>query len=377
MEEYELKNAVGVLYKLVQILNNGYIKMGRNLIKGKESKEEWEESLSTMSYIIGFMLNDFKSVVPFFSESKYLELKDFYLTQVNITSSFDKSIHLVENQEFIQLNDEQVAKSIDFDIIYNIIIQIYQMRSLNDISLKKPVKSVGLLWDKMLENRYSARFKDYLTMVVEECNLLDLKLIDIDKVKITKSIVPIKALFFKKYGKPIQPIYEELMEWNSYKLDNFIENGGVYKCINTDKETGYEEYVFEPTMFNYTYKIETIDSELSSDNLVYKEFNFGSYKDKIILLMDKTWDTSNEKIYYYRLVATCIQKARKEAGLHPWDNICALWDGKPKHSLDTPDALEYIEKITRIKLDNWENNKCDEIYSNYYGNTNIKIHLCK
>lgn len=140
MERYELKNAVNVLYKLVQILNNGYIKMGRNLIKGKESKEEWEESLSVMSYIIGFMLNDFKSVIPFFSESKYLELKDFYLTQVNVTSSFDKSIHLVENQEFIELNDEQIAKSIDFDIIYNIISQIFQMRSSNDISMKKTCK---------------------------------------------------------------------------------------------------------------------------------------------------------------------------------------------------------------------------------------------
>lgn len=376
MEEYELKNAVGVLYKLVQILNNGYIKMGRNLIKGKESKEEWEESLSTMSYIIGFMLNDFKSIIPFFSESKYLELKDFYLTQVNITSSFDKSIHLVENQEFIQLNEKQIAKSIDFDIIYNIITQIYQMRSLNDISLKKPVKSVGLLWDEMLETRYSARFKDYLTMVVEECNLLDLTLINKDMVKITKSIVPIKALFFKKYGKPIQPIYEELTKWNSDNLDNFIENGGVYKWVHKE-EQGYDEYIFEPTMFNYTYKIETIDSELSSDNLVYKEFNFGSHKDKIILLMDKTWDSSNDKIYYYRLVATCIQKARKEAGLHPWDNIIAFWNGEPKYSLDIPEALEYIEKITRIKLDNWKNNKCDEIYSNYYENTDIKIHLCK
>jgi len=377
MDSYELKNAVGVLYKLVQILNNGYIKMGRNLIKGKETKEEWEESLSTLSYIIGFMLNDFKSIIPFFCESKYLELKDFYLRQVNITSSFDKSVHLVENQEYIQLNDEQIAKSIDFDIIYNIIIQIYQMRSSCDISLKKPVKSVRLLWDETLETRYSSRFKDYLTMVIEECNLLDLSPINKNNVKITKSIIPIKALFFKKYGKPIQSIYEKLSSLNSTELDNFIEDGGIYNQYNGDKESGYDEYIFDSTMFNYTYKIETINSDLSSDDLVYKEFNFGSYKDKIVLLMDKTWDSSNDEIYYYRLVATCIQKARKEAGLHPWDNICAMWDGEPKYSLDTPYALEYIEKITRIKSDNWKNNKSYEIYSNYYENIGIKIHLCK
>ena len=380
MDSYELKNAVNILYKLVQILNNGYIKMGRNLIKGKESKEEWKESLSTMSYIIGFMLNDFKSVIPFFSESKYLELKDYYLTQVNNTSSFDKSIHLVENQEFIQLNEEQISKSIDFDIIYNIIIQIYQMRSLNNISMKKPVKSIGLLWDDMLEHRYSARFKEYLSMVVEECNLLHLVLINKQTVKISKSIVPIKALFFKKYGKLVQPIYDKLSSLNSIELDNFIDSGGNYSQYIGNEEHGDEvnNFVFDSPMFNYTYKIETNDLNLSSDNLVYKEFNFGSYKDKIILLMDKTWDTSNDKVYYYRLVATCIQKARKEAGLHPWDSVNAMWDGEPKYSLDTSDALEYIEKITRIKLDNWaNNNKQNEIYSNYYENIGVKIHLCE
>lgn len=382
MDRYELKNAIGILYKLVQILNNGYIKMGRNLIKGKESKEEWEESLSTMNYIIGFILNDFKSVIPFFCESKYLELKDFYLSKLDITSSFDKSIHLVENQDFIELDKEQISKSIDFDIIYNIIIQIFQMRSSYAISLKKPIKSIGLLWDETLESRYSARFKEYLGMVIDECNLLDLNLINKNQIKITKNIVPVKALIYKKYGKPVKPIYENLSSWNSKDLDDFIEGGGIY--INNNKqEAESNEFIFDSTMFNYTYKIEMTYINLSNDNLIYKEFNFGSYKDKIVLLIDKTWDASNDKIYYYRLVATCIQKARKEAGLHPWDNVYALWEGEPKYSLETLDSLEYIEKITRIKLYNLKNNLNDkniihnEIYSNYYENICIKIYLYK
>ena len=78
---------------------------------------------------------------------------------------------MVENQVFIQLNTEKLEKSIDFDIIYNIITQIYQMRSLNNISLKKPVKSVKIIWDETLEQRYSDRFKEYLNMIIDECNL--------------------------------------------------------------------------------------------------------------------------------------------------------------------------------------------------------------
>jgi isoleucyl-tRNA synthetase len=377
MNNYELKNSISILYKLVQILNNGYIKMGRNLIKGKESKEDWEESLSVFNYIIGFMLNDFKSVIPFFCESKYLELKDFYIKQLGITDNFEKSIHLVGIQEYITLNQEQINKSIDFDIIYNIIIQIYQMRSLNNISLKKPIKSVELLWDEKLETRYSSRFKDYLGMVIDECNLLDLRLVNKEQVNITKTIVPVKSLFFKKYGKNIQPIFELLSKWNSETLEEFISSGGIYKWAHKD-EPNYDEYIFESTMFNYNYKIDMIgSSNVNNSNLIYKEFDFGTFRDKIILLMDKSWDYSNDKIYYYRLVATSIQKARKDAGLHPWDNITALWEGETKYPLESEEAQNYIEKITRIKLLNYKNYNCDQIYSNEFENIGVKIHLSK
>lgn len=394
MDMYELKNAVGVLYKLVQVLNNGYIKMGRNLLKGKETNEVWIESLSVMNYVIGFMLNDFKSVMPFFCESQYLGLKNFYTNNLGITDNFDKSIHLVEHQSYIELNSDQLAKSNDFDIIYNIVTQIYQMRSLNNISLKKPVKSVGLIWDDSLVSRYSDRFKEYLGMVIDECNLLDLQLIDQNDIKINKSIVPIKALFFKKYGKQIQPVYDELLKWNSEKLDDFINNGGIYKLYHQNTNTNdsgsviskYDEFELDSTMFNYNY---SIDSNLFNMNnsIVFKEFNFREYKDKIILLMDKSWDESNDKIYYYRLVATSIQKSRKEAGLHPWDEIMASWEGEPKYSLETDEALDYIEKITRIKLDDYSKlnsqlksnsqSKLNSIYSNHFDNIGLKIYLIK
>ena len=331
-----------------------------------------------MNYVIGFILNDFKSIMPFFCESQYMGLKDFYVNKLGISNNFDKSIHLVESQSYIELNDSQIAKSTDFDIIYNIITQIYQIRSLNNISLKKPIKTVRLIWDSQLEQRYSDRFKEYLGMVIEECNLLDLQIISKNDVVITKTIVPVKALFFKKYGKIVQPVYDELFKWNSDKLDLFISEGGNYKYYYQD-EKNYDEFEFDYTMFNRSYKIDFINLNSSDQvNLIYKEFDFGLDKDKIILLLDKSWDESNDKIYYYRLVATSIQKSRKDAGLHPWDNVTAYWDGKPKYSLETDESLEYIEKITRIKLlssNEISNSNTCFIHSNYYENINITLIL--
>jgi len=383
MDQYNLKNAIGVLYKLVQILNNGYIKMGRQLIKGKESHEEWIQSLSVLNYIIGFILNDFKSVLPFFCESEYLQLKEFFTTKLYIQYNFDESVHLVDMQEFVELGPEQIAKSVDFDIIYNIITQIYQLRSSNDISLKKPIRQVSLIWEDGLEQRYSGRFKEYLNMIVEECNLLDIQILSKSNVSIEKLIVPVKSLFFKTYGKEISSTYNKLLLENTDSLEQIINSGE------------YDGFKIYSTMFNFNYDVKLLSAQTNSSDLVYKEFDFGNFKDKIIVLMDKSWSESTDKIYYYRLVATSIQRSRKNANLHPWDEIYALWEGNPKYSLESELAQNYIGNITRIKLLNYSDaqtqtqtqtklsklsklSKLPElIYSNEFENIGIKIHLVK
>ena len=384
MEQYNLKNAVGTLYKLVEIMNNGYIKMGRQLIKGKESHEDWIQSLSVLSYVIGFILNDFKSVIPFFSESQYQYLKNFYVERLGLglSNSFDESIHLVEGQDFVKLGPEQIAKSIDFDIIYNIIGQICHLRGLGAISLKKPIRQVSLIWDAELETMYSSRFKEYMGMVIDECNLLDIKILSKSDVNIFKTIVPIKALFFKTYGKDISLTFEKVCIMNLEELEKIIS------------DTEFNGYKIESSFFNYSYNVKLLNSQTDSKDLVYKEFNFGVHKDKIIILMDKSWSESNDKIYYYRLVAISIQKSRKNAGLHPWDNINAMWEGQPKYTLESDEAQNYIYNITRIKLLSYDNftktnDNCIDvnidmqpklsklIYSNEFENIGIKIHLAK
>jgi hypothetical protein len=59
-----------------------------------------------------------------------------------------------------------------------------------------------------------------------------------------------------------------------------------------------------------------------------------------ILDMISSGDETTDKIYYYRLVATQIQKNRKLAGLHSWDPIKVIYRGKPKYDL--------LSKITQF-----------------------------
>ena len=362
MNNYNLSNSASTLFKLVQILNNGYIKMGRYILKGKVNNEEWEESLNTLYYIITFILNDYKSLLPFFCEREYLKLSEF-VNNFEIKIEFVKSIHFIDQKIFNKLSIDQINYSNDFDIIYNLILNIYQMRSMNKISLKKPIKNVDLIISNTLINNYSDRFKEHLYMVIDECNLINLNIISEDEVIITKDIKPIKGLIFKKHGKEITEVFNELEKLSSTELDNIIEN----KFFNG--------YTFEQNMFNVKYNVK-IKKNLKNTDIVYKEFDYGDNKDKIAILMDKYYDETTDKLYYYRLVATSIQKCRKFAGLHPWDNIEAFWEGNPKYNLEDDTAKEYINNITRIDLNKLnENADKKSIYEETYDNINLKIHL--
>lgn len=91
--------------------------------------------------------------------------------------------------------------------------------------------------------------------------------------------------------------------------------------------------------------------------------------------------SSNDKLYYYRLVISSIQKAKKELGIPFWFDIVVSWSGEPKYSLNSLDAIEYIEKNNGIKLlncnDCQNNSKLNIIHSCYFENIDIVIHLYK
>jgi isoleucyl-tRNA synthetase len=365
MDKYDLKNAVGVLYKLVQILNNGYIKMGRYILKGKESEEEWSQSLSTLYYILLFVINDFKSIIPFFSEYQFKDISDFMKDKFGLCDLVDGSVHLIGNIEFTELNEEQVSLSNNFDIIYNIVVNIYKLRGSYNISMKKPIKMVSIIPSQGLLDRFSNRFQEYLNIVMEECNILEINVLEENNIKINKEITPLKSQLFKKFGRGISKVYDELVKMDCDELSNIL-----------DLED-YNGFVLDQTMFDIKTNIELNNNSNDSNDYVYKDFSYGEVKDKIIILMDKKYDEEVDKLYYYRLVATSIQKSRKLAGLHPWNVISAYYEGDSKYDLEKDEAQTYIEKITRITLNKHSDSFSDkkQIYSGVWENTGLKITL--
>ena len=354
MDEYNLRDAINCLYSVVDIINNGYIKLGRNLLKGKTNKDEWKESLSTLYYLIKFIIYDFKSIVPFFSEKEYLNLSNLSLDDTYFAFN---SIHLGTNcrSKYIKIDN---SLSTDFNIIYTIISNVHKIRGSCNLSLKKPIKSLTVLLDNDFDNIYSNRYLNYLNFIFDECNVLDINFKTHDDIKVTKNIKPVKAFFFKKYGKEITETFNKVQLMDNSQLNDIIN-------------TGYHnEFRIDESLFNISYNI---DDDMS--NIEIKEFTFES--NNILLLVNKQHDESIDKIYYYRLVGTSIQKARKNAGLHPWDKIIVYYQYiTKKYDLSSSEAIEYIEKI--IRVDFKENNDItDYFYDETFTELGIKIMFSK
>ena len=141
--------------------------------------------MSTLYWILKQIIIDFRSIIPFFCENQFIGLKDFVrgLGFVEENKFFKlESVHLYSFTDSkligLNLNPSQISKSKDFDIIYNIINQIYQLRGLNQISLKKPIKSVSLVTVLDFDKKYSTRYQDSINFVLEECNIMELKILN-------------------------------------------------------------------------------------------------------------------------------------------------------------------------------------------------------
>ena len=359
MKEYNLKGAINVLPKLVEVINNGYIKLGRLSLKGNDGLENWIESLSTMYYLIKYLLFDFRAIMPFFCEQRYKELYELFN---KIDPYFVKnSIHLnnvFSESEYIKLSSSKLSYANDFDIIYKILVGIYQLRGIHNISFKKPIKMIKIAVEDGFENVYSNRYRDYLSFVSDEGNIMDISVINNKELNIVKEIRPIKSALFKKYGKEVSVIYDELYKMNTSELDAILQSG-MFKNFELDL-----------SLFNIKYDI-TLDDDNVNKDYVFKEVQIGAHK--IILLVDKYYDEELDKKYYYRLVATKIQRCRKYAGLHPWDNIKSYYTGESKYNLDNETAQECISLITKVKLEKYAENKV--FYEKKFDDLDIKLFI--
>lgn len=352
MDNYNLSSACKTLYNLVEILNNGYIKIGRNYLKGKEGNNLWKESLNVLFRIIYLISINYRHLIPFQSEIIYDKIKE-YLDETTTVESVHLISHSYEkilNVNIAKYNNE--IKINEFETVYSLITSINQIKSKNNINLKKPVNKITVLdaSQNIVNNNMQKLIKDIT-------NVLILEFKNISEYNITKTIVPIKAFIFKKYGKNITETFNKLMKMSLEELEYVINSRTL------------DNFEFDESLFNINYKLDIENYKLLCSSHYLNGNN-------ILIITDIQENELVNKMYYFKQVASSIQKARKNGGLHPWDKIKVYISGNPKYEFDC-DAINYIKDIIRVDVEYCYDNRIisNLIHSEFIEEIGIKIEI--
>ncbi len=359
-QKYYLDKIGLLVQNYIEDLNNVYIKLNRNDIKGKNGEIAQVYGLYTLYNVLKRVLLVLAPILPFFSESQNQILFDEDIRQkVNVQTIWRglkyESIHLDKFKELkpfilndIDLNDVKVI-----EVIKEVVEEIHNVRIKHNISLKRPLSKVEIkfvnknseyvkyIFDYFNKNGDDDNINDMCSSILEsECNIIDLKIDYNDELKEEE----IKYMYeykldFKKCGTTLKNKlndFKKFMEYmNQEELQSIYENKSMY-YVNKD-----EQFIINDLVTI----IRKEDVEKSNEFVI---INKADYIIKVYIQSN----TQLEELYEMKNVATTFQKMRKEAKLHPTDNVRLIVNSTDEEYIKKlKKHITYIKDITRVYIE--------------------------
>jgi len=192
--------------------------------------------------------------------------------------------------------------------------------------------------------------RGYFDYINEECNTQSICRADETRINITKTLVPVKSLFFRKYGKEIKNTFDELTNKTQEELEQILVSGHL------------NEFKVTINSFNVNYDIKFIDNNeenMNSNDIKMEEIIIDGTK--VFILANTKHDEKMDKLYYGKLFSTSVQRMRKEAELHPWNKINIYWKGTPKYEFNE-EMLSNINKIVKMDIFEYDEKIKEKIF---------------
>jgi isoleucyl-tRNA synthetase len=300
MNCYRLRDAILTMYELVEAINKCYIRVGRNVLKGKESVEHWFDSLCTLLWVIQQFVIDYRDILPFLCEHIHMNLLG------NKTS-----VHLIKRVLTVHSVNSSACTLIDNT--YNIIKFIYQYRSSKNIPFKRPIR--------VLLNVETVHYDR--NAIIKECNIWSLQESSLPITTNTYTIS--KATLYKKYSKMVpsttlKQIYDSLQSMSQKNIVDTLQIGSL------------NGVAIDVSLFDIP------------DNDIVTCINSNNESKQIKIKVDTTESYDVLAQQYYRTIASNIQKRRKALGLHSYNTVSINWSGTPDYPIDIS-AQSLIESI--------------------------------
>jgi isoleucyl-tRNA synthetase len=325
LNEYKINPISNILVKFIDNLNNNYIRLNRDVIKGKNDddidKIKCQQALSTLCKVLYTLSIYVSPILPFLSEIIYQETRKYinYDTpiSVHLTNILSVSFESIEDGDVIMINS-----------MLNVIDMIRQIRNKNNIQVKRPLKNVSIYTDS--DKLELLKKMEYY--IINECNIIDI----------------------------------DYMIWESTKYKYVYEiNFKVVGKIFRDKRVAFTKFISEldqltlEKMFN-GFEIMYNDTQLTSDLVrVFQvideknDINIKTEEDiinRIKVKVDIISDIYTEELFIAKRIATNFQLSRKYGGYHPYDSVRLIIDENEFTNIVIKYS-EYINKITRTPIE--------------------------
>ncbi len=342
-QKYTLDKIGLIVQNYINDLNNVYIKLNRDDIKGKHGTIAQVHGLYTLYNVLKRVLLILAPILPFFTEAQNMILFDEDERQkVNVVTVWRglkyESIHLDKFKDvkpFI-LNEEDNKNVKIIEVIKEVVEEIRNVRIEHKIPSKRPLSKVVIQFVNSSSSNVQYMY-DYFnkpndndmegSIIENECNIIEMGFEYNDEIEEKKYIYEYK-LDFKKCGSTFKN-----------KLNDF-------KNFMTHMSQEELELLYEKDIIHYVCEEEDF---IINDfvNIIRKEEVEKSNEYVVINKADyvlKVYTQSNnhlEELYEMKNIATTFQKMRKEAKLHPTDDV---------RLLICSNEIGFIKKIEKHKF---------------------------
>lgn len=325
LNEYKINPISNILVKFIDNLNNNYIRLNRDVIKGKNDddidKIKCQQALSTLCKVLYTLSIYVSPILPFLSEIIYQETRKYinYDTpiSVHLTNILSVSFESIEDGDVIMINS-----------MLNVIDMIRQIRNKNNIQVKRPLKNVSIYTD--LDKLELLKKMEYY--IINECNIIDIdyKIWESTKYKYMYEIN------FKVVGKIFRDKRVAFTKFIS-ELDQLT----LEKMFN-----GFEIMYNDTQLTQELVRVFQVIDEKNDINIKTEEDIINRIKVKVDIISD----IYTEELFIAKRIATNFQLSRKYGGYHPYDSVRLIMDENEFTNIVIKYA-EYINKITRTPVE--------------------------
>ena len=269
-KSYNLNKATKLFFKIVDDLNNWYIKFNRSRIKCSLGKEEADKSLTTLRQCLKHISVLIAPFCPYFAEYLY--------------KAVDNQIESVHLYQWNDLEVFEFDKDLErqFDLLQITCDMIRQERAKYKLNMRRPLEEV------IIYSNDPQKLKDlkYVETYLKD----EMKIFSIEFTLKTDLVINNYIFNFKKYGK-------QLGRYSKKILKLFNGNNFEYQ--------GYNIIVGDHILIR---------------NKLNDKYNY-AYSNGIGIELGIEETEVVKQIYQRNLISNHIQQFRKEMGLHMWNEI--------------------------------------------------------